>query len=113
MKPSVVQKPVLSPFLLTVFAAVAVTGVLLFFHIKNGPIVVIHEWLGMAFVIAGVLHIVLNFRQFLSYCKLARAWIGIVLALVLVGLFALAGLNHHGGPHGRPGEGAPQSGQSE
>ncbi len=113
MKPSVVQKPILSPFLLTVFAAVAVTGVLLFFHIKNGLIVVVHEWLGMVFVIAGAVHVILNFRQFLAYCKLTRAWIGVVLALVLIGFFAVAGLNHHGGPHGRPGAGAPQAGLKE
>jgi hypothetical protein len=113
MKQSVVKKPVISPFLFTVFAAVAVTGVLLFVDVKNGPITVIHEWLGIVFVIAGLLHIILNFRQFLSYFKLTRAWIGVVLGLALIGFFAFAGFGHHGGPHGRPGADAPQSGQAE
>lgn len=112
MKQSVVQKTVISPFLMTVFASVAITGVLLFFHVKNGPIVVVHEWLGMVFVIAGLLHIILNLRQFVAYLKLPRAWIGIALALICIGVFAVGGLTHPGGHHGPQSEGAPQSGQA-
>lgn len=97
MKDPILQKPVLSPFLVTIFAAISVTGVLLFFHIKNGSIVVVHEWLGLIFVVTGLIHLILNFRQFSAYLKLRRSWIAITAAALLILVLALAGLNHKGG----------------
>lgn len=95
------QKTVISPFLLVVFAASAITGVLMFFHIKNGPIVVVHEWLGMAFALAGVLHLVLNFRQLTAYFKTRQSWVALGAALALVALFVAAGWHGEGeGPRG-------------
>ena len=111
MKPSVVQKPFVSPFLFSIFLAVGVTGTLLFFHVKNGPIVVIHEWLGMAFVVAGLIHILLNFRTLLAYFKTRQCWVATLAAVLLIALFAIAGFNHGEGRHGP--HGSPDSVEAE
>jgi hypothetical protein len=99
-----VQKTFLSPFLGVVFAAVAVTGILMFFEVRMGPITVVHEWLGMAFAIAGIVHLVVNFRQLTSYFKTRHSWIALALGIALIVIFVIAGSHHgeHGPRHGQP-----------
>ena len=87
MKIPISLKTAFSPFLFVDFAAIAVTSVLLFFHIHGPVIMTVHKWSGIAFVVLGVLHLILNLRQFLAYFKLYRAYIA-----VLVGMVAVAGL---------------------
>lgn len=48
---------------------VAVTGVILFFHLAKEPAETIHEWLGMAFAMAAILHVV---RHRGSFAQLLR-----------------------------------------
>ena len=36
---------------------VCVTGVMMFFHLYKGEVQAMHEWLGMGFVVAAVLHL--------------------------------------------------------
>ncbi|MDB1124274.1 DUF4405 domain-containing protein [Vibrio algarum] len=61
------DKSWLSPFLAVTYLAVSVTGVCLLFHIDFYGIRPIHDWGGLAFVIAGVLHSIVNWRKFTSY----------------------------------------------
>jgi hypothetical protein len=107
MRIQFLQKAILSPFLFVIFFALSLTGILLFFHIKNGPIIVLHEWSGIAFVVVGMVHLSLNFAQFFAYLKAVKAWISFALAVVLAIALLLVGLNHHGGSH-RP-HAAPQT----
>ncbi|PTX99079.1 DUF4405 domain-containing protein [Opitutus sp. ER46] len=102
MNASLPSKPSLSPFVAVAFAVISITGVLLFFHVKNGPIMVLHEWFGWAFVIAGAVHVLLNWRPLLGYLKLRRGVLSLTVALVLVVALGALGWNHRGGPHGRP-----------
>jgi hypothetical protein len=78
MKNPVSQRTVLSPFLLVLFLTLSVTGLLMLLHIRNGAIVTAHEWTGLVFIIAGLIHFILNFRQFLSYFRqpgpTSRCW---------------------------------------
>ena len=46
------------------FFIIAVTGILMFFHIEVGFNKVAHEWLGLLMVAAVILHIMLNFKGF-------------------------------------------------
>jgi len=79
---------------------------MLFFHMKNGMVMVLHEMFGWAFVVAGLVHLLLNWRPLLSYLRLRAGVLSLVFALVLVALLSYAGLNHdeqHGpGRHGPP-----------
>lgn len=69
------------------FFIVGASGVMLFFHIKPGSIKLIHEYVGLAMVIACILHIVPNFSPFKKYFigkKLA-----IIMFALLVGIGAI------------------------
>lgn len=100
MKPSLASRTSLSPFVAVAFAVIAATGVLLFFHVKNGPIMVLHEWFGWAFVVAGCVHVVINARPLLGYLRQTSARVSLLVALLLGLAMTFAGLNHGEGPHG-------------
>ncbi len=102
MKNSLLHKAWLSPFVAVAFVVIAVTGVLLFFHFKNGPIMVLHEWFGWAFVVAGTVHGVLNIRPLMAYLRQTAALVSLGVALILVVGLTLAGAGHEHG-HGRHG----------
>lgn len=89
----------LSPIVSIAFAVIAVTGLLLFFHIKNGAIMTLHEWVGWGFVIAGLLHVLLNWNPLLSYLKRRSALIAVGISLLTVVVLTVAGAaKQHGGP---------------
>ena len=99
----------LSPFITIAFVVLAATGGLLFFHIKNGPIMALHEWFGWLFVVAGTVHTALNLRPLLAYLRRPVAWISLGTAAALVGLLALGGAQHERGHHGRGHGPAPEA----
>lgn len=72
-----------TPLTIGSFALMAVTGVLMFFHLDTGLNKVAHEWLGWAMVAAVALHVILNWRAFTLYFKRP-------LAMGLIGVFVLA-----------------------
>ena len=79
-----VQKATVSPFMAIAFVVVSVTGGLLFFHIKNGIIITLHEWFGWAFVAVGCIHLFLNLKPLLSYMALRKGLLSLLMALCLV-----------------------------
>jgi hypothetical protein len=72
-----------TPLAIGIFLVVAVTGCLMFFHAGDRYLKGAHEWLGMAFVLASVLHVARNAKGFVHLMKAGRTW-------VLTGLCALA-----------------------
>jgi hypothetical protein len=58
-----------TPVTTVLSVVVAVTGVILFFHLAKEPAETIHEWLGMAFAVAAILHVV---RHRGSFAQLLR-----------------------------------------
>lgn len=101
-------KPICSPALVVGFMVLSVTGGLLFFHVKNGSIMVLHQWFGWVFVAAGLLHLALNLTPLLAYLKLRRAWLSLAAAVFLAIVFGAIGLRHKGPPHMRDGNGPAQ-----
>ncbi len=93
-------KTVLSPFLTIAFLAISATGLLMFFRVHSGTIREIHEILGILFVVAGLVHFIVNFRQIASYLKLRRSWIAIVAAVALIAFAAIG--DDEGGPERGP-----------
>ncbi|WP_165313955.1 DUF4405 domain-containing protein [Vibrio ziniensis] len=110
------QKSWLSPFLMITYIATSITGVLMLFHIKFPGLYPVHEWVGLAFVIAGIIHIVLNWKMFASYfSKLnlrANATYGTVIALVLVVVIAFAIPSNGHGDHSKYHANAGSTSQS-
>jgi hypothetical protein len=94
-----IERSWLSPVVSIAFAVIAITGLLLFFHIKNGSIVTLHEWAGWGFVIAGLVHVLLNWNLLVSYLKRRSALIAIGISLLMVvGLTVAGAAKRHGGP---------------
>ena len=65
-----------------------VSGLYLFFHLKSRPIVLIHEWCSIIFLVACGVHIALNWKPLLkSLGNRAAAW-----AMLAVLLFSGLGM---------------------
>jgi hypothetical protein len=78
-----------TPLTIGSFLLMAVTGILMFFHVDIGLNKLAHEWAGWIMVAGVLAHVVLNWRAFSVYFKrpMARV-IMAVSALVLAGSFA-------------------------
>lgn len=91
------KKSWISPFLACSFLIIAVSGILMFFHVKTGALKILHEWIGLFFVMAAVLHIMLNWKVFLSYLMDRRAAVSIIAALSISLLLMVTGILSNGG----------------
>ncbi|MGK4005455.1 DUF4405 domain-containing protein [Sorangium sp. So ce1036] len=56
-----------TPFLALIFVAVGSSGVLMFFHLADGFTEVLHEVLGLTFVLFAFLHVAINWRSMRNY----------------------------------------------
>lgn len=91
------QKSWISPLIGITFIAVTITGFLMMFHLKLPGVYPIHLWGGVIFAIGGMIHLLLNWREFSSYFKNSMAiWSTTiaVMALILIALFVPS--NKHG-----------------
>ena len=110
MIPSVHPKTALSPLVAVAFAVIGATGILLFFDVHSGPVMVLHEWFGWVFVLGGAAHLVLNRGPLLAHLRQRAGLVSLGCALLLAVAMFVAGLNApaHGprGPHGERGPAA-------
>ncbi len=58
-----------TPLTVGAFLLIAVTGILMFFHLETGLSKVAHEWLGWLLVTGVAAHLWLNWRAFTTYFK--------------------------------------------
>ena len=70
-----------TPITIGSFLLLGVTGLLMFFKVRGGLIVVAHEWLSPIFVVGACLHIWLNWGAVRANLSRARG-------IIIVGLFA-------------------------
>jgi hypothetical protein len=56
-----------TPLTMGAFAVMAVTGILMFFHLESGLNKLAHEWLGWGMVLAVILHALANVSVFKRY----------------------------------------------
>lgn len=66
----------------------AVTGILMFFHLGVGAVKLAHEWLGWLFVIGVAAHLVVNRRPLLGYFR-KPVGVGIIATVFLLGALPL------------------------
>ena len=78
------------------FAVAAVTGALMFFHVGGHTLTGLHEWLGMLFVAASLLHVTRNWRGFVKVATTGRIW-------VLSGVAAIVAAGFLGAPQSQEG----------
>ena len=79
----------LNPVLVLAGGLTLVSGLYLFFHLKSRPIVLIHEWSSIIFVVACAAHLALNWNSlFKSLGSRAVAWT--LLAVVLLSGLGMA-----------------------
>lgn len=80
----------ITPFLTFIFAAVAASGVMMFFHITDGFTEVLHETMGLVFVAFVALHVVINWKSIRNYFGKKYFILAPIIVLILsVGLIAL------------------------
>lgn len=69
---------------------VAVTGVILFFHLAKEPAETIHEWLGMVFAVAALFHVVRHRASFAQLLK--QRHMQVLTATTAIGVAAFVAL---------------------
>ena len=97
MKMNFFERTWLSPAVTIEFAVITVTGVLLFFHVKNSTLVTLHNWFGWVLVVTGAVHLVLNWRPLVSYLKRRGGLAALVLSFGLLAALTVAGTKEHQG----------------
>lgn len=81
----------ISPVTSVSFIVVAITGVFLAFHIKNGSIKTLHEWLGYVLVLIGSVHFLQNLKPFTAHFRTKAAYIATIACLLLSAVTAFSG----------------------
>ena len=102
--PSPSHKTWVSPITAVSFLAVTITGFLMLFHVRLPGVRGIHEWMGITMGVGGLLHLILNWRAFVSHFRRRRAVLALLAAvsLVVAALLAPGGDDHRGRErHGR------------
>jgi hypothetical protein len=80
------------------FAVVGLSGVLIFFHLGESAFKGMHEWLGLAFVAASILHVWRNFPAFTKVLGRRATQVLFAVSLLAAGAFVAAS----GGDGGNP-----------
>jgi len=66
-----VNRNYITPFISLVFLVVGISGMLMFFHLFDGYTEVVHEILGMFFIVCAIFHIVINWKPLKIHFKRA------------------------------------------
>jgi hypothetical protein len=82
-----------TPLAMALFIVIAVSGTMLFFHVGEGLVKELHEWFGIAFVTAAILHVYRNWLLFKKYFQKRLLWAILTLTIIVTLAFvAPAGL---------------------
>lgn len=83
MPSRLIERSWVSPITALSFVVIAVTGLLMLLHVRLPGIKGLHEWMGVAFTVAGLLHLVLNWRPFLACLRRRSAVVAVAVGLAL------------------------------
>jgi Na+/melibiose symporter-like transporter len=73
----------ITPLITIIFLVVALSGLLMFFHIFDGYTEVVHEILGVVFVVFSVLHVILNWKALKIHFKKRVFILSIIVVAVI------------------------------
>ncbi len=88
----------LLPALTLTFFIVALTGLMMMFHLGIGGIKHLHKWMSVIFLFLCIIHLVINWKTFLVHLKKGPV-IGSIILICILSLLLLTG----GGRHDRDG----------
>ncbi len=80
-----------SPITCVTFVVVATTGLLLAFHIGNISVRALHEWIGYLFMMAGMLHLLLNLKALAAHFRERSAILASLAAIIISAAVFCAG----------------------
>jgi hypothetical protein len=92
-------RKVITPIIGALSLVIGISGVMLFFHLEEGLVKGVHEWLGMAFIMVMLAHLALNWRTFKQYFTKPAAWVGASVVSAITVMFLTASLSM---PHENP-----------
>jgi hypothetical protein len=99
-----------TPISFVTFLGCALTGLLLFFGVRSRPLGEVHEWLGIVFVVALILHLARNWRGVMAMLTSPRAKLVTGIIAVTAAVFIIFAIPFGGGGHGH-GQGFHGGGQ--
>lgn len=103
------QRSWVSPVVAISYTAVSITGLMMFFHLRGPSINFLHEWGGVFFVLAGIIHLFINWKALLSCLRKPLGITAVIAcALICLAMILAPGQRHapgsDAGPrHGRHG----------
>ncbi|MFZ6664205.1 DUF4405 domain-containing protein [Peijinzhouia sedimentorum] len=77
------NRDIVTPYLGMVFVVVALSGILMFFHLLDDYTNVVHEFLGLTFAFYAILHIITNWKSFENYGKKRKLFFPSILILFI------------------------------
>lgn len=89
----------ITPLTASLSLVVGISGVMMFFHLGEGLVKSAHEWLGMAFVLTMMLHLLSNWSALSNHFRHGIARAGVIAIVLSTGIFMGAGASSgSGGP---------------
>ncbi len=98
----------ITPITVWTFIVVAITGIMMLFELRLPYIKGFHEWIGLAFAIAGLFHLITHWRTFCSYFTRRETMLALAGVVVLMLLLSFIGGDEKG-PHGPNGPNSPST----
>lgn len=88
------KKEFVTPYLVFIFLIVGATGVLMFFHLLDDYTKVVHEFLGISFVVFAIFHIRMNWSSIKNYAKRKQLLLPSIAILIISIAFIVGGKMH-------------------
>jgi hypothetical protein len=99
------QRKYITSLLVLIFTVVAVTGVFMLLHVRSRPLAHLHEWMGLFFVVLGIIHAALNWSFIKAYLGQGQIRFSFVVVLLLSLVLFFGTTNDQQGMHGQSSHG--------
>ena len=80
-------RDIATSFTTTTFLVIGISGVMMFFHFFDSSVKELHEILGLAFVVAAVLHVIMNWKSMKNYFSKKIFISAVIIVAVISGIF--------------------------
>lgn len=80
-------RDIATSFTTTIFLVIGISGIMMFFHFFDSSVKQLHEILGLAFVVAAVLHVVMNWKSMKNYFSKKIFISAVVVVTAMSGIF--------------------------
>ncbi|WP_072680951.1 DUF4405 domain-containing protein [Arcobacter sp. LA11] len=77
------KREIATSFTTLTFLVIAISGVMMFFHISGMQVKALHNILGLVFVVAGIFHVIVNWKSMKNYFS-KKVFISATIAISIV-----------------------------